>query len=235
MVATKNLKKLVEMLIFFLGGAFKFKSGDPSKYPFRLPLQKPNQKHCDFSFAGLKTAVRLTYEKELERLRLETNEQGVRVPGQLEADIAASFQQVAIMHLIERTERAVQWAKEVCTHRMLLVDIRIMNMITVTRQVESRPIRTLVIAGGVAANSRVREAMSHLARRNNLQLAVPTPSLCTDNGVMVAWAGVENYNLDRFKVIFPLPVQALDLNMAALVHIRLAFWSCAFAGSSTSR
>ena len=85
---------------------------------------------------------------------------------------------------------------------MLLVEIEITTIITEKRQVENRPIKTLVISGGVAANSRVREAMSYLARRNSLQLAVPTPSLCTDNGVMVAWAGVENYALDRFKVIF---------------------------------
>lgn len=185
-----------------MGGAFELESGDPNKYPFRLPLQKPNQKHCDFSFAGLKTAVRLTYERELERSGLKMNEQADRDPGQLEADIAASFQQVAITHLIERTERAVQWSKEVCTFGMLFVQVEITSMTAVKWQVESRPIKTLVISGGVAANSHVREAMSYLARRNNLQLAVPTPSLCTDNGVMVAWAGVENFVLGRFKVIF---------------------------------
>ena len=51
------------------------------------------------------------------------------------------------------------------------------------------PVRALVAAGGVAANSYVREALADLARRAGLPLLLPTPALCTDNGVMVAHAG----------------------------------------------
>lgn len=51
------------------------------------------------------------------------------------------------------------------------------------------PVRALVAAGGVAANSYVREALTDLARRAGLPLLLPTPALCTDNGVMVAHAG----------------------------------------------
>lgn len=51
------------------------------------------------------------------------------------------------------------------------------------------PVRALVAAGGVAANSYVREALADLARRAGLPLLLPAPALCTDNGVMVAHAG----------------------------------------------
>ncbi|NHZ48336.1 tRNA (adenosine(37)-N6)-threonylcarbamoyltransferase complex transferase subunit TsaD [Nitratidesulfovibrio liaohensis] len=51
------------------------------------------------------------------------------------------------------------------------------------------PVRALVAAGGVAANSYVREALGDLAMRAGLPLLLPTPALCTDNGIMVAHAG----------------------------------------------
>lgn len=50
--------------------------------------------------------------------------------------------------------------------------------------------RTLVVAGGVAANSVVRRVFSELADEWSVPLLVPAPALCTDNGVMVAWNGL---------------------------------------------
>ena len=51
--------------------------------------------------------------------------------------------------------------------------------------------RWLTVAGGVAANARISAALSALAERRGFRLAVPPPALCTDNGVMIAWAGAE--------------------------------------------
>jgi N6-L-threonylcarbamoyladenine synthase len=50
---------------------------------------------------------------------------------------------------------------------------------------------TLVVAGGVAANRYLRARLGEAARRLGLALVVPPPRLCTDNGAMVAWAGIE--------------------------------------------
>jgi len=52
-------------------------------------------------------------------------------------------------------------------------------------------VRQLVVAGGVAANRYVRGRLSAVAEEAGLRLVCPPPRLCTDNGVMVAWAGVE--------------------------------------------
>lgn len=52
-------------------------------------------------------------------------------------------------------------------------------------------VRHLVVAGGVAANAYVRGRLSAVAADAGLRLVCPPPRLCTDNGVMVAWAGVE--------------------------------------------
>ena len=50
---------------------------------------------------------------------------------------------------------------------------------------------TLVVAGGVAANRELGRRLGALAAAQGLRLVVPPPALCTDNGVMIAWAGLE--------------------------------------------
>jgi N6-L-threonylcarbamoyladenine synthase len=51
--------------------------------------------------------------------------------------------------------------------------------------------RILVIAGGVAANQRLRAALGAATADAGYHLLVPPPALCTDNGAMIAWAGAE--------------------------------------------
>lgn len=89
----------------------------------------------------------------------------------MRADLAASFQRVAISHLTERCKRACAWAKE------------------------SHPeLKNLVVAGGVACNQSLRAGLAEVVEDAGMQLVCPPPQLCTDNGVMVAWAGVERYD-----------------------------------------
>eukprot|EP00873_Tetraselmis_striata_P017802 jgi/Tetstr1/438066/TSEL_026691.t1 len=138
------------------------REGNPKAYKFPIPLRKrPN---CDFSYAGLKTSVRLAIE-ELVGEPSEANRQ-------VRADIAASFQYAAVRHLAERTRRAAAWARE-----------------------EYPEIQTLVVAGGVASNTYVRDTLSSIAADAGLQLVCPPARLCTDNGVMVAWAGIERMQM----------------------------------------
>src|SRR5215472_5444682 len=54
---------------------------------------------------------------------------------------------------------------------------------------------TLVAAGGVAANEAIRKVLARIAAEAGTALVVPPPELCTDNGVMIAWAGVERLAL----------------------------------------
>lgn len=93
---------------------------------------------------------------------------------QVRADLAASFQRVAIAHLTERCKRACAWAKQ--THPEL---------------------GSLVVAGGVACNQSLRASLADVAEAAGMQLVCPPPRLCTDNGVMVAWAGVERYSASQ--------------------------------------
>jgi N6-L-threonylcarbamoyladenine synthase len=87
--------------------------------------------------------------------------------GQEVADLAASFQRAIALHLADRTARAM----EVSTAR------------------------TLVAAGGVAANCAIKAALADLARRRGWRLVAPPPKYCTDNGAMIAWAGIERLRL----------------------------------------
>jgi N6-L-threonylcarbamoyladenine synthase len=54
---------------------------------------------------------------------------------------------------------------------------------------------TLVAAGGVAANLRLRQRLTGLAAAAGLDFVAPPSALCTDNGAMIAWAGLERLRL----------------------------------------
>ena len=84
------------------------------------------------------------------------------------ADIAASFQQAAIDCVVDRMNLALRSMGEV---------------------------GALVVAGGVAANAAMREALKTLAAQHELGFSAPPPALCTDNAAMIAWAGQERLAL----------------------------------------
>ena len=208
-------------------------SGDPRAYALPRPLSRTRDEalrsNCDFSYAGLKSAVRMLLEpqqppkKQRKQQRKQQQGQGQQqqpqpqqqqpeqppppqqqqqLPApepavangdggasaaggagaaapdgaatpagsggaQRRADIAASFQRVAVEHLVERVERAIGWARE------------------------AEPgLTCVVVAGGVAANGEVRRQLSGACGRAGLPMVCPPVRLCTDNGTMVAWAGM---------------------------------------------
>ncbi|KAJ2425092.1 Mitochondrial tRNAs modification protein [Coemansia sp. RSA 2531] len=85
-----------------------------------------------------------------------------------QADVAAAFQRAAVAHLRKKTALA-------CRHA------RAMGV----------SITCVVASGGVASNAAVRQALADVAAKEGVPLECPPPRLCTDNGVMIAWAGVE--------------------------------------------
>jgi N6-L-threonylcarbamoyladenine synthase len=61
----------------------------------------------------------------------------------------------------------------------------------------------IVLAGGVAANSRLREKMTENANAAGLEVYFPAPKFCTDNGAMIALAGyyaIRNGRRDDFRL-----------------------------------
>jgi N6-L-threonylcarbamoyladenine synthase len=86
------------------------------------------------------------------------------------SDVAANFQEAALEHLVQ----------------------------VVTRVLEKTKVQHLGLVGGVTVNSRLREKFSVLATKMNIDLHMPELQYCTDNGVMIARAGLE-----RFKEFGP--------------------------------
>lgn len=75
----------------------------------------------------------------------------------------------------------------------------------------------LVIAGGVAANGAIRQALTRLAVEMGVRLVAPPLALCGDNGAMIAWAGSERLALGMVDGLdfAPRPRWPLDLSAAA--------------------
>lgn len=132
--------------------------GNPTRFDLPRPLlHRPD---CDFSFSGLKTAVR--------KHVLACNPDG-HLSEQDKNDIAASFQ-AAVSDILDR---------------------KVGRAMDLTRNALGKNPR-LVIAGGVAANQALRTRLTETARERGFALDVPPMSLCTDNGAMIAWAGLEH-------------------------------------------
>ena len=59
------------------------------------------------------------------------------------------------------------------------------------KAIEIKKVRRVVIAGGVASNSRLREKAKSLSEEMEVEVFIPSPRLCTDNGTMVAYTGLK--------------------------------------------
>ena len=125
------------------------KNGNPRAH--ELPRPMKGRAGADFSFSGLKTALR------------QLAETGVSVE-----DASASFQAAVIDILRDRTGTAIQMFRR-----------------------DFPDGKTLVVAGGVAANQAIGAGLNRLCAEENFTALIPPPRLCTDNAAMIAWAGVE--------------------------------------------
>jgi len=128
---------------------------------FALPRPMRGRPGCDFSFSGLKTKVRQTVEA------LPLDKDG-KLADRDVADIAAAFQAAVEDAVADRAANAIAAFSARHGGR-----------------------GTLVVAGGVAANAAIRGRLKALADETGFDFVAPPPHLCTDNGAMIAWAGIE--------------------------------------------
>ncbi|QQM31552.1 tRNA (adenosine(37)-N6)-threonylcarbamoyltransferase complex transferase subunit TsaD [Martelella lutilitoris] len=162
------------------------KAGDPKRIPLPRPMK--GEARLDFSFSGLKTAVRQAAQN-----LAPLGEQDV-------ADLCAAFQLAVAETLRDRVGRSLARFK------------------AEGFAAENRP--ALVVAGGVAANSAIRAVLTSLCESQGFAFVAPPFRLCTDNAVMIAWAGLERaaagFSADGFEV----PVRSrwpLDAKATALI------------------
>jgi N6-L-threonylcarbamoyladenine synthase len=136
--------------------------GNPAR--FALPRPMKGRPGCDFSFSGLKTAVRHAVAA--------LSPDGAPLPPRDVADLAAALQAAIGDSLVDRTANAVRRFRE-----------------------RHPGGRSLVVAGGVAANAALRARLAALAAAEGLDFIAPPAALCTDNAAMIAWAGLERLRL----------------------------------------
>ncbi len=136
------------------------RDGDPRR--FDLPRPMRGRPGCDFSFSGLKTAVRRQIESLPAGPMIDRDR----------ADLCASFQAAVGDSLVDRCRNALA-----------------------TFAADHPGGGPLVVAGGVAANVYLRERLSSVADQAGAALVAPPLRLCTDNAVMIAWAGIERLRL----------------------------------------
>ena len=137
--------------------------GDPTSH--KLPRSMLGKDSLDFSFSGLKTAVLYTVRghpkgrgaaARFERSIDDLNESQI-------TDIAAAFQAAAIDAVIAKLKRAIQYMAD-----------------------QGSPPQSLVIGGGVSANSLLRTRVLELGKDMDLTVRIPAFAYCLDNAAMIA-------------------------------------------------
>lgn len=139
-------------------------SGQPGVYKFPRPMT--DRPGLDFSFSGLKTAAANVIRSQgivLSGSKSIQSEEQPENSEQIKADIAYAFQEAVVDTIAIKCRRAV----------------------------EQTGIKTLVIAGGVSANTELRSKLANLMEKHKGQVYYPRHEFCTDNGAMIAYAGAQ--------------------------------------------
>jgi N6-L-threonylcarbamoyladenine synthase len=133
----------------------------------------------------------------IDRLAREGDPQAVRFPrAYLERDsLDFSFSGIktAVLHYV-RKHAPLQVADLAASFQQAVVDVLVDKTLAAARRCEASRV---VVTGGVAANSQLRRAMHAACVEAGLQLVIPHPRLCTDNGAMIAAAAHWRYREGR--------------------------------------
>jgi len=125
---------------------------------YKLPRPLLHSGNLDFSFAGLKTAV-LTTVKKIKITNFEQSGSEALTETQM-VNVAASTQAAIVECLVKKSLAALSQSG----------------------------LRRIVVAGGVGANQRLREALDDECAKRGIRVHYPELRLCTDNGAMIAYA-----------------------------------------------
>lgn len=148
------------------------RNGNPAF--FRFPRALPRKDDFNFSYSGVKTAIRTYLQSQSSHFILEH-----------EADLAASIQAAIVEPLVEKTIRK-------------------------TRQLK---LKSILLAGGVAANTLLRKQMQERAAEYGISVYFPSLQLCMDNAAMVAAAAIPKFKAGLFS--------ALDVNAFSMKGTKL--------------
>ena len=143
----------------------------------KYPFAKPNIPGYDYSFSGLKTSFLYTLRDMLRERGLETIDELAEAVPNLREDMCASLQATIIDILMRKLKRAAQ----------------------------DLGVRQVAVAGGVSANSALRQAFIDYGQRYHWEVFIPPFSFTTDNAAMVCQAGYFKYLDKDFCAIDEVP------------------------------
>lgn len=144
------------------GGVFidRFASlATPDEKMFPRPYL--DNSNLDFSFSGIKTAMVYHVRKNPDLILDQGCVDDDFIPSHELATVCASYNWSIAQSLSIKIKRALK----------------------------KHPVKSLILAGGVAANTLIRETLCNVAHEHGIELVMPEISLCTDNAAMVAWYG----------------------------------------------
>jgi N6-L-threonylcarbamoyladenine synthase len=150
------------------------------RFNFTIPMQK--SKNIAFSYSGLKNQVRVAVQKL-----------GESISQQDMYDIAASFQDAAINHILKQCEKIFK----------------------------QNAFKEFAIVGGASANQMLREKMGDLCEKFGTKLYLPPLEFCSDNAAMIGRAGIEAYGLKRF--VLPHEIKINPKTSQALLQGKMSF------------
>ncbi|XP_056648288.1 tRNA N6-adenosine threonylcarbamoyltransferase, mitochondrial [Diorhabda sublineata] len=185
-----KLKNLPEYSTLSGGQAVELaasKADNPLAYKFTIPLLM--YKNCNFSFSGIKN--QLQYQLQKEEKQKDVPADGV-IPGVY--NICAGFQLVVTRHICHRVQRAMEYVFR-------------KNLIPPDKQ-------TLVVSGGAACNNFITKGLNIVCSELGYKIVRPPPKLCTDNGVMIAWNGVERW---KEKIGIYTDFEHIDIEKDAII------------------
>ncbi|XP_008559994.1 tRNA N6-adenosine threonylcarbamoyltransferase, mitochondrial [Microplitis demolitor] len=159
------------------------KATNPEQFEF--PFCMTHYRDCNFSFAGLKNSVM----SHIKRQELKSKVIGDEIIPDIE-NLCAGFQLAIAKQISLKTKRA-----------MAFLDMK--NLIPHDQ-------RTLIVSGGVACNNFIAKALGIVCNETGYRLVRPPPQLCMDNGIMIAWNGIERWNADAGVLRDPVEIEKVN-------------------------
>ncbi|MBM7855354.1 N6-L-threonylcarbamoyladenine synthase [Desulfohalotomaculum tongense] len=151
----------------------------------------------------------------IDRLAREGNAQAVQIPrayleeGSL--DFSFSGTKTAVLNYLNRTKQKgeeVNTADLAASFQQAVVDVLVDKSLLAAAKYN---VKTIMLAGGVAANGLLRRQLQQEAGKKDIQVAYPPVILCTDNAAMIACAGYYKYLRGDFAPLTLNAIPALTL------------------------
>lgn len=169
------------------------------------------------AFDKIARAIGLGYPggPKIDKLSKEGNENAIEFPqarfDEDTLDFSFSGVKSSVLNYLNKMEmknQEINRADVAASFQKAVVDVLVKNSM---KACKTRGVDKIVIAGGVACNTHLREALDDAGKKNNIKILYPSPILCTDNAAMIASAAYYEYNKGK----------TADLSINAIPNLKL--------------